>query len=171
MYDYLNDHGSATATMLANHTGESTGQTSYHLRQLERHGFVTDDPARGKGRERWWKAVGFSMQGIELAKDTSARPAVQSMLRNQVAQHAAALSDWYARSENEDPDWANISTNNRYTMLLTKEEVVELEEKLISSLAEYVQLSSERKNRGDAAEDQARRVRIYLDLFPLAEGE
>ena len=92
MYDYLNDHGAATATMLARHTGESTGQTSYHLRQLERHGFVTEDVGRGTGRERWWRAVGFRMRGVELARDSATRPAVASMLRNQVNHQAATLA-------------------------------------------------------------------------------
>lgn len=171
MYDYLNDHGSATATMLAKHTGESTGQTSYHLRQLERHGFVTDDSTRGIGRERWWKAIGFSVQGLELSKDNATRPAVASMLRNQVAQHANALSDWFARSETEDPEWANISTNNRYTLTLTQDELVELESKLISALTEVVDQSEKRNAAGSEAEDAARRIRVYLDIFPLPESE
>lgn len=171
MYDYLNDHGSATATMLAKHTGESTGQTSYHLRQLERHGFVTDDSSRGTGRERWWKAVGFSMHGYELSKDASTRPAVASMLRNQVSQHADALHDWFSRVETEDPEWVNISTNNRYTLLLTREEVTEMETRIIASLTEFTELSEKRAEAGPDAEDGSRRIRVYLDLFPLSEKE
>lgn len=171
MYDYLNDHGSATATMLARHTGESTGQTSYHLRQLERHGFVTDDNTRGTGRERWWKSVGFSMHGVDLAKDASTRPAVESMMRNQVDKHAAALNDWYARAESEDPEWANGSTNNRYTMLLTQEEVREMRKKLIDSLHDYAEISERRAESGPEAEVGTRRIRLYLDLFPLPEDQ
>lgn len=57
MYDYLSEHGSATASQLGRHLGESSGQTSYHLRQLEKHGFVVEDSARGNGRDRWWRAA------------------------------------------------------------------------------------------------------------------
>lgn len=167
MYDYLNDHGSATATMLARHTGESTGQTSYHLRQLERHGFVTDDPTRGKGRERWWKAVGFSMRAAELAEDTSNRPAVNAMLRNQVARQAATLGDWFARVEDEEPAWIEASTNNRSTLVLTQEEVRELTARLLANLQEYVDLSRARSNAESEAEEDTRRIRIYLDVIPL----
>src|SRR3712207_2472805 len=52
----LRVEGPATATQLAARVGESSGATSYHLRQLARHGFVEDEPARGNARERWWKA-------------------------------------------------------------------------------------------------------------------
>ena len=38
--------GPATASMLARRYGESSGATSYHLRQLARYGFVEDDASR-----------------------------------------------------------------------------------------------------------------------------
>ncbi|BBJ43426.1 hypothetical protein SSPO_061440 [Streptomyces antimycoticus] len=53
----LREYGPATASQLAARLGESSGATSYHLRQLATYGFVEDDPERGKGRERWWKAA------------------------------------------------------------------------------------------------------------------
>ena len=40
--------GPATASQLAEKLGESSGATSYHLRQLAAHGFVEDAP------EQWW---------------------------------------------------------------------------------------------------------------------
>ncbi|NUT30943.1 MAG: helix-turn-helix transcriptional regulator, partial [Streptomyces sp.] len=49
--------GPATASQLAEKLGESSGATSYHLRQLAAYGFVEDAPDHGKGRERWWQAV------------------------------------------------------------------------------------------------------------------
>ena len=172
MYDYLNDHGSATATMLARHTGESTGQTSYHLRQLQRHGFVAEDVGRGTGRERWWKAVGFSMNGYEMAHDSAARPAVEATLRRQVAQRAEALADWFERSETEDKEWVASSLNSRVTGELTLEEATALGEALMTVLHEHTEAAKQRRESGgeSASEDGARRrVRVYLDVFPLAQ--
>ena len=40
----LRQRGPATASMLAERLGESSGATSYHLRQLAAHGFVEDAP-------------------------------------------------------------------------------------------------------------------------------
>ncbi|WP_127547811.1 transcriptional regulator [Actinoplanes sp. OR16] len=51
----LREQGASTATRLAGQTGESSGATSYHLRQLAGYGFVEEEPRPGPGRERWWR--------------------------------------------------------------------------------------------------------------------
>src|SRR5258705_2201542 len=51
--------GPATSAMLARRLDTDSGQTSHHLRQLARYGFVVEAPDLGKGsrgRERWWRA-------------------------------------------------------------------------------------------------------------------
>src|SRR5918995_784389 len=53
----LRGSGPATATILAERLGGSSGATSYHLRVLADNGFVVDEPARNRGRERWWRAA------------------------------------------------------------------------------------------------------------------
>ncbi|MEE1940863.1 helix-turn-helix domain-containing protein [Streptomyces sp. TRM 70361] len=52
----LREDGPATATELAERTGESSASTSYHLRVLARHGFVAEAGNRD-GRERRWRSV------------------------------------------------------------------------------------------------------------------
>lgn len=53
----LRTKGPATASQLGRALGESSGSTSYHLRQLERFGFVADDDEQPSGRERRWRAL------------------------------------------------------------------------------------------------------------------
>ncbi len=57
MLGLLRSEGSATATTLAARLGLNSGATSYHLRQLEKHGFVVEDTERGNARDRWWRAA------------------------------------------------------------------------------------------------------------------
>lgn len=64
--------GCASATSLAQAFGESTGSTSYHLRQLARFGFVEEDRGRSRGRERWWRLVPLDLR--ELAPDLAETP-------------------------------------------------------------------------------------------------
>src|SRR3954451_17844677 len=52
----LRTNGPATASQLGREVGESSGSTSYHLRQLEQYGFVEEIEGRGTARERWWRA-------------------------------------------------------------------------------------------------------------------
>ena len=49
--------GPATASGLAKRVGESSGSTSYHLRQLAVAGFIEEAPELGTKRERWWRAA------------------------------------------------------------------------------------------------------------------
>ena len=57
LLDALSTYGAATASGLADRLGESSGATSYHLRQLEKHGFVRELKGKGSARERWWERV------------------------------------------------------------------------------------------------------------------
>ena len=59
----LRADGPATATGLAQRVGETSGTTSWHLRQLADHGFIEEDAERGNKRERWWRA---SFESTEL---------------------------------------------------------------------------------------------------------
>ncbi len=61
---HLASVGTANATSIAAAFAESTGATSYHLRQLERFGFVEEDAERRSGRERWWRLVPLDIRGL-----------------------------------------------------------------------------------------------------------
>ena len=97
--DQLGLHGPATATQLGARLGESSGATSYHLRQLEKYGFVEEDPTRGSGRERWWRRVrgGISIAGSER------RDAGRDQLNELHDELHGLLDRWIARM-NDRPD-------------------------------------------------------------------
>lgn len=162
MYDLLSQRGSATATTLAAELGESTGQTSYHLRQLERHGFVVEDEGRGTARERWWKAVGYSLEGVELAENPATSAQVELLLRTQVEQHARDKVRWLQASREEPQEWVKASLNDTTTAWMTAEELLALQEDLVAVLHEHHTRAKERGER-----EGVRRVRIYLDILPL----
>ena len=63
----LRKDGPATASELARRLGESSGSTSYHLRQLARFGFVEEAAERNRGRTKHWRAVDA---GTEWSIDT-----------------------------------------------------------------------------------------------------
>src|SRR5215472_14343482 len=72
MLSHLQQHGEANSTTLAKALGESTGTTSYHLRQLAQQGFVAEIPEKSGGRERWWRALPFHVQAPDPAKMAAA---------------------------------------------------------------------------------------------------
>ena len=78
--DTLSIYGEFTASGLAERLGESSGATSYHLRQLERHGFVREVEGKGTGRERWWERVpgGITLNATEIDDTPGKRAATKA---------------------------------------------------------------------------------------------
>jgi DNA-binding transcriptional ArsR family regulator len=70
--DLLPIRGPLTASKLGEIVGESSGSTSYHLRQLAKHGLVREVEGKGTARERWWERTpgGFSISNA--GKDSPA---------------------------------------------------------------------------------------------------
>ncbi|GMA30159.1 winged helix-turn-helix domain-containing protein [Litorihabitans aurantiacus] len=167
MYSHLQNEGPATASGLGRALGESSGQTSYHLRQLERHGLVEDDPGHSGGRERWWRAVGFSMESLDLLRDPATSGSARVVLAQTVAERTAALTSWAASLDLDDEAWTGALTST--TAVLTASEFAEIGQALRDLLRERLAPVLDRDDRGGAPEG-ARRVRFHLDAFPLAGG-
>jgi len=162
---YLTDHGAATATQLAHHLGESSGQTSYHLRQLAKHGLVVDDPARNRGRERWWKATSFQVDA-ERFTDPGLTAQMQAVVGSLVQGRADALRRWMAAGDAAPREWVEAAMHSQRTLRLTPAEVGEMNDAVDAVLGRYVALSRERDAVPDAVPGVAR-VRVYYDAFPL----
>ncbi|WP_395690166.1 helix-turn-helix domain-containing protein [Nocardioides sp.] len=85
MLGLLRIDGPATATSLATRLGINTGATSYHLRQLERHGFIVEDTERGNARDRWWRAAHQATTTDTLAPaDPGERETLEAYLQSVV---------------------------------------------------------------------------------------
>jgi len=161
---HLNDHGSATATTLAAALGESSGQTSYHLRQLARHGLVEEDTGRGTGRERWWRSRSIEF-GPEMLEDPATAPAMRFLFDRMVEDRAAALRRLASREELPEEWHSTLAVEA--TLRLDGSEMAELNRALQAALDRYVEIS--RARRDDPAWQSRPRVRVYVDSFPLLD--
>ncbi|MFJ7997258.1 ArsR/SmtB family transcription factor [Streptomyces sp. NPDC096310] len=157
----LRHHGPATASQLAAQLGESSGATSYHLRQLAAHGFVEDDPTRGKGRERWWKATHDGIRfGEDLHADTNpeVRGAVNLFLHEVATIHTQELTTWLGTAGDWPLEWSQAADMSDFTLRLTPQQLTELNADLHAVAERYRRI-------GPAAED-APQVRVHLHTFP-----
>ncbi|MER5949744.1 helix-turn-helix domain-containing protein [Streptomyces sp. NPDC001904] len=164
LLDALRFDGPATASQLAEKLGESSGATSYHLRQLAAHGFVEDVPERGKGRERWWGAVyrGLTVDnGLLEDQDPEVRGAADFYLHEVATSQMRNLSTWLG-SRREWPDaWSRAADLSSDTLRLTPELAEELVEKMHALVDEY-------RDRADTQDDpRAERVRVHTHAFPI----
>ncbi len=168
---YLHDHGAATSTTLAKHLGESTGQTSYHLRQLAKHRLVEDVPGRGSGRERWWRSRSADVDLTTMLTDEATMHAANVLLAEMLRDRAENLGRWLSRVAvlTEDDAAAKRSLHSESTLLLTPEELGELSEALSTVTTEFAERFRSRMT--DGAPEDAVRVRSYIDVFPMLEDD
>ncbi|MFD3535657.1 ArsR/SmtB family transcription factor [Streptomyces sp. NPDC058664] len=158
----LRRHGPATASQLAERLGESSGATSYHLRQLAAHGFVEDDPTRGKGRERWWKAAqqGTSVdESLYRNADPEVRGAMEVYLHEIATIHTQELNTWLGTRHDWEAVWAGSADMSDFTLRLPPARLRELNAKIHELIGEYSETA-------DPDAPGAARVRMHLHAFP-----
>jgi DNA-binding transcriptional ArsR family regulator len=165
MYDLRKDHGPATASVLAEALGESTGQTSYHLRQLARHGLIAEDTSRGTARERWWEAQGFSFGLDTVDQDPTALTAVEVVMRQGVEERRRRQLEWVERQRDEERAWQEVVTFNEATVAMTPDELAALAEAILDVVGRHV--AAAREARGRDGDEGRRTVKVYSQLFPL----
>ena len=128
IFDLLSVHGAATASSLADRLGESSGATSYHLRQLERHGFVREVEGRGTARERWWERVpgGIQLNVPEVADSPAAQSVTRAVLRQWEQRRSQLLEEYLQRGFDVLPDWVDSSAISTANLRLTQEQLAEV---------------------------------------------
>lgn len=165
--DVLSAYGAATASSLAERLGESSGATSYHLRQLEKHGFVREDTTRGSGRERWWERVPrpISLNATEFGSAGADREASDLVMaewqRNRQKRLGAFLTHGL---ETVGKEWIEVSGVSIANVQLTLEQMRDLTEELAAVVDSYTEKFRNQKKPG------ARPVQIHIDVFPIIDG-
>lgn len=165
MFQALHNGGPATATQLAQRLGENTAQTSYHLRQLARHGLVEEDPSLGKGRERWWRAASFSLSEAQ-PDHAQPSPAAHVLRSAMVDERARVLQAWLADDTVPQP-WVQASLEQSTTAILTVDELAALNREVQEVIDRRLRGAKGREPDLRAGAGQLRRVRVYYDSFPL----
>jgi DNA-binding transcriptional ArsR family regulator len=139
MLGLLRSDGPATATTLAVRLGLNSGATSYHLRQLEKHGFVVEDEERGNGRDRWWRAAHTTTR-TDLAATTPEEHDTHDAYLQAVAMlyHERMLRSLEERQLLPDP-WRAVGDMSDWTLRLTAERAEALVEAVHTMIEEYAE--------------------------------
>lgn len=163
----LTTQGAQTSSSLAVELDESTGTTSYHLRQLEAAGFIAEDAERGTARERWWRrAVG----PVEVwTKDLAARPegrqASAAVLGAWTEHDGDLLARWIATGEEryDEPtlDAARVSSRSATMPASALRALTRDVERLIRE-----RIAAAAETPEDPA-DPVHRIQIQFNAFPI----
>jgi DNA-binding transcriptional ArsR family regulator len=163
MLELLRLDGPATSTSLAQRLGTNTGTVSYHLRQLARHGFIEDEPERGNGRERWWRA-GHDFTHVPFAEpsEPTARRARSAHLHASVTRMAIQLQEALAERGNLPRRWKRVTEDSDWTLWLTPEQA----EKLMVELTAILRRALSETGAAQHAEPGAEQYTVQLHGFP-----
>ena len=121
----LRRRGPLTATQAAELLGESSGSTSFHLRQLAKYGLV-EEAGGGEGRERPWRATAMFTGWPDVA-DSPELAAASGLLRGVIAErYFEQLMRWLERHDHEPAAWQQAAHFGDTLLWVTAEELVEL---------------------------------------------
>lgn len=164
LLDLLGERGELTATECAEAVGDSVASCSFHLRTLEKYGYI--ERAEPRGREKPWRVV--------AGENRDARPdpsvpgsmfAVQELASLTVAREAERVRGYIASAAEEPDEWVQATTITTSSFWATAEELAEL--------SEAVQRLTDRfAGRGGdpaARPDGARHARLFAAVHPDAE--
>lgn len=162
----LRQDGPATASELAERTGESSASTSYHLRVLAKYAFITEAEHRD-GRERRWRAVHtVTSWSNEAMESSAAGRAYVGMARRRQIEHLAASLDRHEADLAEGRlgrEWIEPSGISDLMPRLTPESLTELRDVIARTLADLT--------ARDAGDPRARQVVLVTAGLPLASAE
>ncbi|MGW4402895.1 ArsR/SmtB family transcription factor [Nonomuraea sp. NPDC004702] len=162
MLTHLNIHGPATSTTLGELLGAKTGTTSYHLRQLEKYGFIEEIPERSSGRERWWRRAELP-RDIRLPEPGDLGPEDQAVLiefHRIGLEEDRALLDRLPAAFQTDPDWVKGS---RGLARMTKDELREFHDTYVALLLKY-------SHPADEAPPDARPLYVRMYTLPADDS-
>jgi DNA-binding transcriptional ArsR family regulator len=160
----LRRFGPLTATRAAELLGESSGSTSFHLRQLARYGLV-EEAGGGKGRQRPWRATAMFTGWPDVA-DGAELQAASGLLRGVVAErYFEQLMRWLDHRDEESKAWQEAAHFGDTLLYVTAEELLELGRQEQALMARFL----ERQTRPELRPPGARLV-THLHLAFPGEG-
>ena len=156
----LGDGEELTATACAELTGISASAMSYHLRALEKWGFVERADNPGDGRERPWRVVpgGWAVEGSDSRVAATAADAVVGSMLDGVRGDAAR---WFAHESEQPSEWRRAAVVQNRRLWLTADELAEFDDLVRDFVDKYADRSAK------SHPDSARRVRLARISLPV----
>jgi len=100
----LRRRGPLTATQAAELLGESSGTTSFHLRQLAKYGLAEEAPG-GRGREKPWQATSMLTHVPPIQATPEAAEAAKQLRITFTRSYFDNVIRWLQRADDDSKRW------------------------------------------------------------------
>ena len=156
--------GPATASQLGRRLGESSGSTSYHLRQLARFGLVEDVEDQASRRDRVWRAR-HALTSIDPQRfvGTEQEEMLDEFSALQLARLVEQAERWQQHRRTADPAWVSAAGFSDAMVRLSPQACAALPDRFDALLRELEQAS------GDAPATSW--VSVFLGALPMTDEE
>ncbi|NUR84303.1 MAG: helix-turn-helix transcriptional regulator [Nonomuraea sp.] len=154
--EHLYKHGPATSATLARELDLNTGATSYHLRELARHGFVAEEPPRGHSRQRWWRFVMADFRFPRRSEqDERTRDALDELNIRSFAADVQQFQQALTAASGEG-GWDDAFPYSRGSIRVSLPQLAEFFEEYVALIMKY----------SDAGAEDARTVNTLFVAYP-----
>jgi predicted ArsR family transcriptional regulator len=159
--------GAMTATQVGERIGESPTTCSFHLRQLEKYGFV-EEAGGGQGRSRPWRIAHHGFQFSTNNDDPETEIASSALARVLRERQVSRYQTW-AETRNTFPSaWREAAGETEAVLYCTAEELQQLNDDLNDLVIPRFQ---DRLANPDLRPPGSVAVELYLMTFPIEHPE
>ncbi len=170
LVELLIEHGPSTASELGRLVDESSGLTSYHLRELAKHGLIEEAPELGSARDRYWQPAkgGYTLEGFDMLQRDSTREDALYLLDEVIRARVERLQRWHRQGPRWGREWANATAELTARMRLTREELEEMTTELVAVVDRFREQQFGR-DLPDAAAPGAVPITVQIEAFPTGD--
>ena len=156
--------GPATASQLGRRLGESSGSTSYHLRQLARFGLVEDVADQVSKRDRVWRAR-HALTAIDPQRfvGDAQEDLLDEFSAMQLSRLVGQAERWQQQRRAAAPAWVSAAGFSDAMVRLSPRACAELPDRLDALLRELEESSRD--------EPTTSWVSVFLGALPVADEE
>ncbi len=125
--------GAMTATEASEHVGESPSSCSFHLRQLQRFGFV-EEAGGGHGRQRPWRMTELGLNFSTEEGDAATRIAARALYTLVRGRQLERYRLWQDTRGSYPIAWREAALDSQSLAWMTPEELKALGERLVAEI-------------------------------------
>jgi predicted ArsR family transcriptional regulator len=155
--------GAMTATQVGERIGESPTTCSFHLRQLEKYGFV-EEAGGGQGRARPWRLAHYGFRFSTHEDDPEAEVASSALARVLRERQQTRYQTWVETRSTFPAAWREAAGETEAVLYCTPEELQQLNDELNAVVIPRFQ---ERLANPELRPPGSVAVELHLMTFPI----
>jgi DNA-binding transcriptional ArsR family regulator len=161
LMDVLRVDGPATASMLAERTGQAVGNVSHHMKVLAGGDLVAEAPELARDRrERWWRIAtpGVRWSSDDFRGDPTTEAVVRAAESLNLQRQVELVRTWQGAGEDERAGWPTGPFSTDKWLRLTPAELAELSREVIDLFNRW----QDRAGAAAAAADGIERQPVFV---------